>query len=69
MAVEAVINHGNLLQHPADKAFIKDSKGVCRDIIGIGRWGTGDVELFFEHTSEIDDMMELIEQSYRMQAD
>lgn len=48
---------------------IIDPKGVCRDITGIGRWGNGDVELFFEHTSEIDDVMELIEQSYRMQAD
>ncbi|WP_195539163.1 DUF262 and DUF1524 domain-containing protein [Eubacterium maltosivorans] len=48
---------------------IIDLKGVCRDITGIGRWGNGDVELFFEHTSEIDDVMELIEQSYRMQAD
>lgn len=48
---------------------IIDPKGVCRDITGLGRWGNGDVELFFEHTSEIDDVMELIEQSYRMQAD
>lgn len=48
---------------------IIDPKGVCRDITGIGRWGNGDIELFFEHTSEIDDVMELIEQSYRMQAD
>ena len=27
------------------------------------------VEVFFEHTSEIDDVMELIEQSYKKQAD
>lgn len=53
------------MKHPE----IIDPKGVCRDITGIGRWGNGDVELFFEHTSEIDDVMELIEQSYRMQAD
>lgn len=48
---------------------IHDPKGLCKDITGIGRWGNGDVEVFFEHTSEIDDVMELIEQSYKKQAD
>lgn len=48
---------------------IHDPKGMCRDITGLGRWGNGDVEVFFEHTSEIDDVMELIEQSYNLQAD
>ena len=48
---------------------IYDPKGLCRDITGLGRWGNGDVEVFFEHTSEIDDVMALIEQSYNLQAD
>lgn len=48
---------------------IHDPKGMCRDITGLGRWGNGDVEVFFEHTSEIDDVMALIEQSYNLQAD
>lgn len=48
---------------------IHDPKGLCKDITGLGRWGNGDVEVFFEHTSEIDDMMELIVQSYSKQAD
>lgn len=48
---------------------IHDPKGICKDITGIGRWGNGDVEVFFEHTSNIDDVMELIKQSYRKQAD
>jgi len=48
---------------------IHDPKGLCKDITGLGRWGNGDVEVFFEHTSEIDDVMELIEQSYKMQTD
>lgn len=46
---------------------INDPKGLCKDITGLGRWGNGDVELFFEHTSEIDDVMEMIEQSYYKQ--
>ena len=48
---------------------IHDPKGLCKDITGLGRWGNGDVEVFFEHTSEIDDVMELVEQSYKKQAD
>ena len=48
---------------------IHDPKGICRDITGLGRWGNGDVEVFFEHTSEIDDIMDLIEQSYKKQAE
>lgn len=46
-----------------------DSKGICRDITGLGRWGNGDVELFMEHTSDVDQVMEIIEQSFRLQAD
>ena len=48
---------------------IHDPKGLCKDITGLGRWGNGDVEVFFEHTSEIDDVMALIEQSYDLQVD
>ena len=48
---------------------IHDPKGLCKDVTGVGRWGNGDVEVFLEHTSEMDDVMELIEQSYNKQAD
>lgn len=50
-------------------ADVHDPKGICRDITGLGRWGNGDVELFFEHTSDIDDVMTIIEQSYNAQAE
>lgn len=46
-----------------------DPKNLCKDITGLGRWGNGDVELFFEHTADIDDVMALIEQSYNLQAE
>lgn len=46
-----------------------DPNGICRDITGLGRWGNGDVELFMEHTSDVDQIMEIVEQSYRLQAD
>jgi predicted transport protein len=48
---------------------VYDPKRLCKDITGLGRWGNGDVEVFFEHTSEIEDVMALIEQSYSKQAD
>ena len=46
-----------------------DTNGICRDITNLGRWGNGDVELYMEHTSDVDQVMEIIEQSYRMQID
>ncbi len=48
---------------------IFDPNHICRDITGLGRWGNGDVELFLEHVSDVDQVMEIIEQSYRSQAD
>lgn len=48
---------------------VMDPKGICRDITGLGRWGNGDVELFMEHTSDVDQVMEIIEQSYRLQSE
>ena len=46
-----------------------DPNGICRDITGLGRWGNGDVEMYMEHTSDVDQIMEIVEQSYRLQAD
>ena len=48
---------------------IYDPKGICKDITGLGRWGNGDGELFMEHTTDVDDVMEIIEQSYRKQVE
>ena len=48
---------------------VYDPIGTCCDITGLGRWGNGDVELFSEHTSDVDQVMEIIEQAYRQQVD
>lgn len=48
---------------------VNDSQGICHDITGLGRWGNGDVELFMEHTSEVDQIMEIVKQSYKFQVD
>ncbi len=50
-------------------ADIYDPNNICKDISGLGRWGNGDVELFFEHTSDIEQVMEIIKQSYTAQSD
>lgn len=48
---------------------VYDPKGLCKDITGLGRWGNGDIELFMEHTADVDDVMEIIDQSYRLQVE
>lgn len=46
---------------------VYDPYNICRDITGLGRWGNGDVELFFEDVLDIDMVMYVIEQSYNKQ--
>lgn len=48
---------------------INDPNGICKDITGIGRWGNGNVELFMEHQDELDQIMEIVKQSFDAQAE
>ncbi len=48
---------------------IVDPYKLCKDVTSLDHWGNGDVKLSFEHTSDIDNIMPLIEQSYNLQAD
>lgn len=48
---------------------INDPNGICKDITGLDRWGNGDVELFMEHQDELDQIMEIVKQSYDAQAE
>ena len=48
---------------------INDPNGICKDITGLGRWGNGDVELFMEHQDELDQIMEIVQQSFDAQAE
>lgn len=48
---------------------INDPNGICKDIIGLGRWGNGDVELFMEHQDELDKIMEIVKQSFDAQVE
>jgi len=44
-----------------------DSKGLCKDISSIGRWGNGDVEIGVSKLNELEDTMELIQQAFDKQ--
>lgn len=46
---------------------VYDPQGICKDVTNLGCWGNGDVEMFFEHMDEIDSIMSIVEQSYRLQ--
>ena len=46
---------------------IEDTKGLCRDISNIGRWGNGDVEIGLSTVDELPYVMGLIRQSFDRQ--
>lgn len=46
---------------------VVDVDNICKDISNVGRWGNGEVEVFFEHTNEIEKVMNVIKQSYHKQ--
>lgn len=46
---------------------IIDPKGLCKDVSDLGRWGNGDVEVGLANLSELDDVMELIQQAFDKQ--
>lgn len=43
---------------------IKDPKNICKDVSGLGRWGNGDVEVGLENLADLDDVMDLVKQSF-----
>jgi uncharacterized protein with ParB-like and HNH nuclease domain/predicted transport protein len=46
---------------------IIDPKGLCKDVSGLGRWGNGDVEVGVVNINELDDVLDLIQQSFDKQ--
>ena len=48
-------------------ADVIDPKGICRDMTDIGRWGNGDVEVRLDSLEELDDVMAIVEQAFRLQ--
>ena len=48
---------------------INDPKGLCIDVTNKGRWGNGDIEVRLENVGQLDDVMDIITQSYNKQID
>ena len=46
---------------------VHDPKRLCKDVMGIGRWGNGDVEVGFSHLDELPYVMGLVRQSLELQ--
>jgi uncharacterized protein with ParB-like and HNH nuclease domain/predicted transport protein len=46
---------------------INDSKGICKDVSGLGRWGSGDVEVGLASLDELPYVMGLVRQSFEKQ--
>lgn len=43
---------------------VVDPKNLCRDVSNVGKWGNGDTELCINNKQEIDDVMDIIIQTY-----
>ncbi len=48
---------------------IRDPKHLCQDVTGKGRWGNGDVEVILSKPEQLEDIMELVKQSYQKHAE
>jgi len=49
-------------------AQINDPRSICKDITNKGRWGNGDVEVFFGSLADLEDTMAIIKQALELQA-
>ena len=48
-------------------ADIDDPQNLCRNVSGVGHWGTGDIEMHFTNIGQLPDIMGLIRQSLDFQ--
>ena len=48
-------------------AEVNDTKGLCRDVTGMGRWGNGDVEIAVSKLDELPYVLGLVRQSLELQ--
>lgn len=52
-----------------DFAEIIDPEGICRDVKDLGRWGNGNVETYIYSLTELDAIMDLIQQAFDKQVE
>ena len=66
--VDVVFNDRSLkLSIKLKFADVKDPKGICRDLTGIGQLGNGDIEICFSSLADLDNVMYIIKQAYEAQ--
>ena len=46
---------------------VSDPKRLCRDVSGLGHLGNGDVELYYDFNTPVDDVLTIVEQAFRLQ--
>jgi predicted transport protein len=46
---------------------LRDPKGLCKDVSGVGRWGNGDVEVGLASPEELPYVMGLVRQALEKQ--
>lgn len=44
---------------------VKDPLGICKDLTGVGHWGTGDVQVVFENAEDGEKLIPLVKQAYK----
>lgn len=61
-----VVPQKNRLKLSLNMAFdeIYDPAQMCMDRRGLGRWGTGDVQVSLSSSEQLDDVMALVQQSF-----
>jgi len=61
-----VVPQKNRLKLSLNMAFdeIYDPQQMCMDKAGIGKWGTGDVQVSLSSSEQLDDVMALVRQSF-----
>jgi predicted transport protein len=45
---------------------VNDPFNITRDVSKVGHWGTGDLEVTLEDETQLDQVMDVIEQAYRL---
>jgi predicted transport protein len=61
-----LMSRGVKLHLDIPHADLDDPKHISRDVSNVGHWGTGDVEVRANSVDEVEYVLDLIEQSYRL---
>lgn len=66
--VDVIPQKNQLILHLNMKfSEIRDPKAICIDISNKGKWGNGEIEVQFDSLTQLDDVMDLIRQSFDKQ--